>query len=227
MDTMRYMNQDNQAGETSRHERTVSELTKSLYNMQQENTKAQSTLVSEISGFRKDYADMQIQYQHMLKETGNQVDKIIKAYEQQRDKDMLFLKEFMVDYKKDHESILEKSNGMLKIYVEEARRSDEKMMGYFMENSQRDRNMLTSTIEKMMGYQQKPAAAKKKPSARKGVKRPGIATLSSGLTEIGGILRDIRDNQIDQIALEKRAAFGIENAKNSFDEFSEAMSRSN
>lgn len=182
MDTMRYMNQDSQAGETSRHDKMVSELTKSLYSIQQENTKVQSTLISEIAGFRKDYADIQTSYQHMLKETGNQIDKIIKAYEQQREKDVLFLRETIADYKK----------------------ADEKRMEYLMEDRQRDRNLLTDTIEKIIGYQPKPVTAKKKTSTRKGGKRAGIGKVSEQLEKLIKIDEKILENLDEQTKLEKQ-----------------------
>jgi len=227
IDAMYKMNQDNQAAETSRHKEIIESMTKTLYQTNQGYERMVHGLSQELSKTRSDYAEMQSQYQHLLKEMGNQVAGVIKAYEQEHARERGFLMEVLAGQRRDYESMLDRTNKVLNSYVEEQSRTDERTTAAIMEMNQRNMNTLTDAIEKMVGYKQKAEPSKKRAASKKGGRRPGIGTISSQMEELIRISKQGLEYQKSSLETEKRMAIAVENSKNSFEEYADVMSSSN
>ncbi|MBI4894312.1 MAG: hypothetical protein HY833_01095 [Candidatus Aenigmarchaeota archaeon] len=218
--TMYQTNQDNQAAETARHKETIESLTKALYQTGQEHERTVQGIVQEISRMRSDYVEMQAQYQHLVKEMGDQVSSVIRSYEQEHAKERGFLMEILSEQRKSYESVLDKNDGAFKSYVQEQMKMDKERTAAIMEMNQRNFNALTDAVEKIIGYKQKPASTKKT-YAKKGGKRPGMGTLSSQLAELIDINKKILDNTADSAVLEKKMVSELGDTKKTLDEYLE------
>lgn len=208
VDALHYMQQNSQVGETERQRNLVENLTKALYQTQQEHSKTVNGLVHELSVLRNDYVEAQSQYQHLIREMGDQVKQIIDSYELRHAKELESFKGFQSEttqlYQKMLERAVSSSEGMVKAYLEQQRQNDEKFLSAFMEEGQRYRNMLTDTIEKLTSYQQR------QPARRTGPKRTYQRTTMKKLAD----KIDEGNKKSDETnELLKKIAEGLDNQK--------------
>jgi len=201
---MQYMAQKFQHSETQGNKDIIENLTKALYQTQQEYSKSVQSMVHELSALRRDYTESQVQYQHLVKEMGDQVRQIIDSYEKRHAQELSEFKALQTRSNELYQGMLERatasSTEVLKAYMEQQRLRDEKILNVLAEEGRMYRDLLARIIEKT-GYQKKPVQKSKSASGKATTSgKPGttLANLGQKLDKTNELLSQIAHSSYEQ-----------------------------